>query len=138
MTKKTNFPKRALCAVLVLVMLMGASFAYFSDYATTQVTGTAGTVAIAMDSDINLLNDEGMDILNPGDMRDGSFDITNMGNKSIDVRTTIALTALDHEGNALNFTGSETEQSEFDLYLASDVEYVEGEGYKPVAGATPL
>lgn len=138
MTKKTKTPKRALCALLAVVMLMGASFAYFSDYATTSVTGTAGTVAIAMDSDINLLDAEGRDILNPGDMRDGSFAVTNEGNKSIDVRTTVALTALDHEGNPINFTGDAETQSEYDLYLASDVELVEGYGYQPKADAKPL
>ena len=121
-----------------IVLTMVGSMAYFTDYATTQANGTAGTVAIALDSDINLLDANGMDILNPGDQRDGAFTVTNMGNKSIDVRSTLALTALDHEGNAKNFTGSATEQSEFDLYLASDVELVPGEGYKPVAGATPL
>lgn len=138
MTKKTNFPKRTLCAVLAIGLLVGGSFAYFSDYATSQATGTAGTVAIALDSDINLLDAEGRDILNPGDMRDGSFTVTNEGNKSIDVRTTIKLIAKDHEGNAINLTGSATEQSEYDLYLASDVELVEGQGYKPKADAKPL
>lgn len=138
--KKTILNKKFSTVAIVgaIALTLVGSMAYFTDYATTQANGTAGTVAIAMDSDINLLNADGMDILNPGDMRDGSFDITNMGNKSIDVRTTIALTALDHEGNAINFTGSETEQSEYDLYLASDVELVEGEGYKPKADAKPL
>lgn len=121
----------------VALTLMG-SMAYFTDYATTQANGTAGTVAIAMDSDINLLDANGMDILNPGDQRDGSFAITNMGNKSIDVRTTMALTALDHEGNPINFTGDAESQSEYDLYLASDVEVVEGQGVKPKADAKPL
>ena len=138
MTKKNQTAKRALCAVLALAMLIGGTFAYFSDYASTQVKGTAGTVAVAMDSDINLLDAEGRDILNPGDMRDGSFSVTNEGNKSIDVRTTIAVTAVDHAGNAIDFTGSATEQSEYDLYAAEDVELVEGEGYAPKAGAQPL
>ena len=138
MTKKNQTAKRALCAVLALAMLIGGTFAYFSDYASTQVKGTAGTVAVAMDSDINLLDAEGRDILNPGDMRDGSFSVTNEGNKSIDVRTTIAVTAVDHAGNAIDFTGSATEQSEYDLYAAEDVIFVEGEGYMPKEGAQPL
>ena len=138
MTKKTQFPKRTLCAVLAVGLLIGGSFAYFSDYATSQATGTAGTVAIALDSDINLLDAEGRDILNPGDQRDGSFTVTNEGNKSIDVRTTVQLIAKDHEGNAINFTGDAETQSEYDLYLASDVELVEGRGYMPKADAKPL
>lgn len=138
--KKTNFSKKfaGLAIVGAVALTVIGSMAYFTDYATTQANGTAGTVALSMDSDINLLNAEGKDILNPGDMRDGSFTVTNEGNKSIDVRSTIALTAKDHEGNAINFTGSATEQSEYDLYLTSDVELVEGEGYKPKAGAQPL
>ena len=91
-----------------------------------------------MDSNINLLNPDGKDIINPGDMRDGSFTVTNEGNKSIDVRTTIALTAQAHDGTPLTFTGDSETQSEYDLYLASDVEFVEGYGYMPKEGAKPL
>jgi predicted ribosomally synthesized peptide with SipW-like signal peptide len=139
MQKKMMNKKAVIAAgVAGLVLIVGSSLAYFTDYATTQATGTAGTVAIALDSDINLLDANGMDILNPGDKRDGSFEVTNMGNKSIDVRTTLALTALDHEGNAINFTGDAATQSEYDLYLASDVEEVPGEGFKPMTGAAPL
>ena len=136
--QKTNKKFAVVAGAVAAVLAMGASFAYFSDYATSQATGTAGTVAIALDSDINLLDAEGRDILNPGDMRDGSFDVTNEGNKSIDVRTTIKLVAKDHEGNAINFTGDAETQSEYDLYLASDVELVEGRGYMPKADAKPL
>lgn len=138
MANKTHFPKRALCALLAIIMLFGASFAYFSDYATSQANGTAGTVALSMDSNINLLDAEGRDILNPGDMRDGSFEVTNEGNKSVDVRTTIVLTAQDYAGNPVTFTGDATTQSEYDLYLREDVEYVEGRGYMPKEGAQPL
>ena len=137
--QKKSLSAKVLCLALAVVMAIGvASFAYFSDNAVTSAQGTAGTVAIALDSDINLLDAQGMDILNPGDQRVAAFTVTNEGNKSIDVRTTLALTALDHEGNAINFTGDAATQSEFDLYLASDVELVEGKGYAPKAGATPI
>lgn len=138
--KKTIFNKKSATIAIVgaIALTMVGSMAYFTDYATTQANGTAGTVAIALDSQIDLKDANGMDILNPGDKRDGMFKVTNMGNKSIDVRSTIALTALDHEGNAIAFTGDAETQSEYDLYLASDVELVEGKGYKPVADAKPL
>lgn len=138
--KKTFCNKKLASAAIVgaIALTMIGSMAYFTDYATTQATGTAGTVAISLDSDINLLNEDGKNILNPGDMRDGSFSITNEGNKSIDVRTTIKLVAKDREGNAINLTGSATEQSEYDLYLREDVELVEGYGYQPKADAKPL
>jgi predicted ribosomally synthesized peptide with SipW-like signal peptide len=138
--KKTIFNKKSATIAIVgaVALTMVGTMAYFTDYATTQANGTAGTVAIALDSQIDLKDANGMDILNPGDMREGMFTVTNMGNKSIDVRTTLALTALDHEGNAINFTGDAESQSEYDLYLASDVELVAGEGYKPVTGAKPI
>ena len=69
--------KNALCGLLAAILLFSCTFAYFSDNASTQVTGTAGTVALSMDSNINLLNPDGKDIINPGDMRDGSFTVTN-------------------------------------------------------------
>ena len=138
------FNKKAIVAGAVagVLLITAGTMAYFSDYATAQANGTAGTLSLALASDINLLNEDGNDILNPGDRRDASFAVTNMGNKSIDVRTTVALTALDYKGDAINFTGSATEQSEFDLYLASDVEekMIDGKfaGYAPKADAQPL
>ena len=135
---KKNSLFKAISCLLVVAVLFGCSFAYFTDYATEQATGTAGTVALSMDSNINLLDANGMDIINPGDMRDGSFTVTNEGNKSIDVRTTIALTTQSNTGFDLTFSGDGTTQSEYDLYLASDVELVEGKGYMPKDGAQPL
>ncbi|MEE0930565.1 MAG: hypothetical protein UIM53_06150, partial [Acutalibacteraceae bacterium] len=112
--------------------------AYFTDRATTDATGTAGTVNIDLVNHINLLNADGQDIINPGDQRDAGFEVQNKGNKSVDVRTTIALTAVDYNGDPINFTGDAENQSEYDLYMRSDVELVEGEGYKPKADAKPL
>ena len=138
MKKVFNKKSAIACLIAAAILVLGGSLAYFTDYAVTSAEGTAGTVAIALDSKINLLNEDGMDILNPGDQRDAGYDVTNMGNKSIDVRETVALKVLDREGNAINFTGSADTQSEFDLYLRSDVSEVPGEGYKPNADAEPL
>lgn len=138
MNKIFNKKVAVAAGIGAVVLAMGATMAYFTDYATTNASGTAGTVAIAMASDIDFTNEEGLDILNPGDMRDGSFKITNMGNKSIDVRTTVALTALDHEGNTIAFTGDADTQSEYDLYLKDDVELKAGYGYVPKDGAAPI
>ena len=138
MTKKTKFPKRALCALLAMVMLLGGSFAYFSDYVQTSVTGTAGTVDIELNSNINLLDADGKDIINPGDNRDASFEIVNMGNKSVDVKTEVILSVVSNFDHDLVLSGDSTTQSEYDLYYADDVELVEGEGWKPKEGATPI
>lgn len=136
--KKNSKLIKVLSCVLAVVLLVGCSFAYFTDYATTQANGTAGTVALSMDNNINLLDAEGRDIINPGDKRDGSFTVTNEGNKSIDVRTTIVLTGQSNTGFDLEFSGDANTQSEYDLYLKDDVELVEGQGYKPKTGAKPL
>lgn len=121
----------AICLVFIVILGLVGSMAYFSDYATTNASGTAGTVAIELDSEIDWLNENGMDILNPGDNRCSRFTIYNVGNKAVDVRTTITLTALDRNGNPIDFSETEMGQSEFDLYWAKDFEYVEGEGSKP-------
>ncbi|MEE0930561.1 MAG: TasA family protein [Acutalibacteraceae bacterium] len=132
MDKKLVKPISLILAAVLLFSLLMGSMAYFSDTAKTQTSGKAGTVAISVDSNINLLDAEGRDILNPGDKRDAGFTVTNEGNKSVDVRTTMALTVQSNvEGNTLTFTGDADNQSEYDLYLADDVELVEGEGYKP-------
>ena len=137
--KQSKHGMKALIALtLAFALLIGSSFAYFSDYATSQATGTAGTLAIALESDINLLNEDGQDILNPGDIRSGSFTVTNMGNKSADIRTTIALTAYDRDGNPIDLEGSNTTQSMYDLYLADDVEFIDGQGNIPKQGVQPL
>ena len=138
MKKMTNKNVALACVGAAFVLALGASMAYFTDYAATSAEGTAGTVAIALDSKINLLDANGMNILNPGDMRDAGYDVTNMGNKSIDVRETVILEAFGMYMADMPLTGDAETQSEFDLYLRSDVELVEGEGYKPMTGAKPL
>lgn len=131
MKKISNKKIGAVCGIAALAVVAGASFAYFTDRADTTASGTAGTVGIDLASDINLLDADGQNILNPGDMRDGSFSITNTGNKSIDVRTTVVLTS----SVAMDKTA---DQAEYELYAASDVELVEGKGYAPKAGAKPI
>ena len=105
--------------VVALALVVGGTLSYFTDYATTSAEGTAGTVAISLDtSNINWLNADGQDILNPGDARKSIFKVQNEGNKSIDVRTTIKLT-VESEHYDLEFSGDSENQSEFDLYLTT-------------------
>lgn len=124
-------------SLVLLIGLIGGTFAYFTDHETTTATGTAGTVAIELNNLIDLLDEDGYDILGPGDMRTAAFEVINMGNKSIDVRTTVALT-IDSEHYDLAFSGDGTSQSEYDLYAADDVELVDGYGYMPKDGAQPI
>lgn len=126
-----------LTVFLAFILLISGTFAYFTDHAVLKSRGTAGTVAVELNNLINLMDEDGYDILGPGDMRVAGFELVNMGNKSIDVRTTIALT-IDSEYYDLTFSGDSTSQSEYDLYASDDVELVEGHGYMPKAGAQPI
>ena len=126
--KKTFNKKVAsvLLATSALGILGVGSFAYFTDRASTSVEANAGTVQLTPDwSTIKLTDEDGQDIYNPGDARALKFTISNDGNKSVDVRTTIKLTS------SVQMEDDENGQAEFDIYEASDVELVEGEGYKP-------
>jgi predicted ribosomally synthesized peptide with SipW-like signal peptide len=129
--------KKLVIIFLSLALLIGGTFAYFTDHETTTATGTAGTVAIELNNLIDLLDEDGYDVLGPGDMISAAFEVVNMGNKSIDVRTTIALT-IESEHSDLTFSGDTNTQSEYDLYAADDVEFVKDYGYKPKEGAKPI
>ena len=132
MRKSTKRNLKIGAATAALMLTVCGSLAYFTDNASTNASGTAGTVGIELDSTGIVLTDaDGLNILNPGDMRTVSYELTNTGNKSIDVRTTIVLTSTQ----AMD---KESAQAEYEIYLASDVELVPGEGYKPVEGAQPL
>lgn len=121
-----------LMATTAIGVLGVGSFAYFTDRADTSVEATAGTVDLTPNfAGINLLDKDGQDILNPGDMRAFKFSMANDGNKSVDVRTTIKLTS------SVKMT-DENGQAEFELYNKNDVEEVAGEGYKPKEGAKPV
>ena len=123
--------------LLAFILIFSATLALFADRASTEAEGTAGSVQL---SDINLsgklLDENGKNILNPGDMRDLSFTVTNEGNMSVDVRETIILQAFNDEGAQILF--SNDGQSEFELYHRSDVEANQYGSYSPKSGATPL
>lgn len=118
-----------LCIIIVSILaIIGLTMAYFTDTATLTEKGTAGTVSLNLIDNINFLDGDNKDILVPGDMRSAGFEVVNVGNKSVDIRTTLALT-VNSEYTDLVFSGSDGVQSEFDLYYASDVTYVDGVGY---------
>lgn len=134
-----NKKKVAIAALgMAGVLTLGASLAYFTDRADTNATGTAGTVAIDLNSDVDLKDADGKDILNPGDERDASFKITNLGNKSIRVRETLVLEAFESDGTTPKALTEDSGQAQYELYKASDVEPDANGSYKPKAGASPL
>ena len=131
MKKSTKRNLKITSGVAVLALGVAGSLAYFTDYAETTQSGKAGTVGIELDgTGINLLDADGKNILNPGDSRDVSYTVTNTGNKSIDVRTTIVLTSTQ----PMALDG----QAEFELYHADDVEFIDGKGWQPKSGASAL
>lgn len=131
--------RRAISFMLVIAMLMTllvGTTAWFTDRVSTSAGGTAGTVTIDVDdSGINLKDVDGKDILNPGDLRNVGYTVTNTGNKSVDIKETIYLTAYDKLGQNLNLSDT---QSEFEIYKATDVKFVDNRGWVPNDGAEPL
>ena len=121
-----------------VVLTLGASLAYFSDRADTTASGTAGTVAIDLASDVDLTDADGKDILNPGDLRTAAFTITNSGNKSIDVKETILLEAFESDGSTRKALTEVSGQAEYDLYKLEDVEQDANGSWSPKSGKTPL
>lgn len=107
---------------------------------TKKATATAGSLAINLDDNgIKFTDADGKNILNPGDIRDVSFSVTNVGNKSMDVKETITLYVYDSVGQALNVSGDATTQSEVDLYAKDDVTaYTVADGYTLADGAAPV
>ena len=131
--------KRAISIMLVLSMIMTllvGTTAWFTDRVSTGASGTAGTLTIDVDdSGINLKDNDGKDILNPGDMRKVVYVVSNTGNKSADIKETIVLSVYDKLGQSLNLSDT---QSEFEIYNATDVTFVDNRGYIPNEGAEPL
>ena len=153
--KKWANPKLrcALSFVLAVVLLISGTTAYFTDRAQTITTGTAGTVQIDFDSSgVNLLNADGMDILNPGDARDVEFVVKNVGNKSTDIKVVATLTSsveMSNNHRALkylpvyeipdeNLFDGNVYFSEYELYNKDHLIYTEGYGYYPKKNTWPL
>ncbi len=138
MKKLANKKVTAVALSASVVLTLGASLAYFTDRADTTASGTAGTVAIDLASNMDLTDADGKDILNPGDLRDTSFKVTNEGNKSIDVRETIVLEAFESDGTTRKAMTEVNGQAEYDIYRLEDVEQDSNGSWKPKAGKSPL
>lgn len=132
------------CSILFLILAVSGigifTYSYLTDRTDNSESITAGTVDIVLDTTaedksdsigIDFTDNEGKDILNPGDARQASFSVENIGNKSVDIRTTIYLTST------VPFDVY-SEQAELELYNKEDVELIDGKGYQPKDGAKPL
>lgn len=141
MTRKNKIIIASCLLIAMFISIFGSSLAYFTDNIVNSTSGTTGTVQVSIDDNINMLNQYGQDILNPGDIRTINFTLNNDGNKSIDTDVILTLTT---DRKLSNNSGSKTVQdkvvykSEYELYHAEDVEFIEGYGHYPKAGARPV
>ena len=106
-------------------LILAGSMAYFTDRESATATATAGTVDLA-------LTEAWADVsnFNPGDKADFNYEISNDGNKSVDVRETIVLKS--------SVAMDAATQAEFELYRANDVEQAANGAYVPKYGAEPI
>ena len=119
----------AVSLAVITTLLMGA-FSYFTDYQTKTLQASAGTLELSMtDATEDLTN--GLTILNPGDANELTFTANNIGEKSMDVKAVITVTAnqamsesdyqykLTKDGSSLNGTLSSDKKSV--VYTIDDV-----------------
>ena len=97
--KKKVVAAASLCALATSALVAGA---FFTDKETETVRATAGTVDIEL-TDSSAIDKDGDGILNPGDTGTLSYNINNLGSKSVDVKTVIEIAS----DNVLNQDDSE-------------------------------
>ena len=124
MTKKQK-AKVAAATALTGALLATGSLAYFTDRVETDASATAGTVDIALSS-----NWQDVANFNPGDIADLSYEISSVGNKSIDVREKFVITS--------DTVLTDAAQSEFEIYARADVTQDSNGAYLPNPGAEPI
>ena len=119
------------CASIAMIatLMMGA-FSYFTDYQTKTLQASAGTLELAL-TDATADLTAGLTILNPGDANELTFTASNTGEKSMDVKAVITVTAdkamseSDHQykvtknGSALN--GSLSADGKTLVYTVDDI-----------------
>lgn len=124
--KKTKKIMALVLAIATVAALAVGTFAFFTDRVQAKAEATAGTLELAL-TDIRTGNNVKM---KPGTGCTVDFTLSNLGNKSADVkeilvlRSPVAMTA-----------GAATE---FDLYKASDVTLAADGKYTIKAGAQPV
>ena len=131
MKMKSTKKIAASCASIAMIatLMMGA-FSYFTDYQSKTLQASAGTLELALTDATEDLT-AGLTILNPGDANELTFTASNTGEKSMDVKAVITVTAnqamaeTDHQykitknGTALNGTLSSDHKTL--VYTVDDV-----------------
>lgn len=126
--EKTGNRKTLLAVLLLLIafaIIIGSIFAFFSDYVSSTVSGTGGTLDLTIDdengNDTTTIKVNGNTILgksipnlNPGDIVEISYSVTNEGNKSAYLRNLVSL------GIGTNHAGAQPSTSGmFKLYQST-------------------
>lgn len=93
MKKKLTKKFLTCCASIAMIAtLMTGAFSYFTDYQTKVLQASAGTLELALTDATEDLT-AGLTILNPGDANELTFTAKNTGEKSMDVKAVITVTA---------------------------------------------
>jgi len=125
-----------LLLLLAFIIILGASVAYFSDFVTGAITGTTGTLDLEVGT-ITITrhytvkgasgDEEKTDVytynvgdtiptitnLNPGDILEVSYPVTNAGNKSAWIKDLVTLTVGE------NYEGVEPKTEAFEIYAGA-------------------
>ena len=120
-----------IAGTLAVIILVGSSFALFTARGMTKSGNTTARFNIEIE---NTVNPEGNMV--PGDIRTLKYDVKSYGNVSTDVRETIIVNVPN--GREDFVADGTTGQSQFDIYLASDVSQDATGAYVPNADAQPL
>jgi hypothetical protein len=131
MKKKLTKKFLTCCASIAMIAtLMTGAFSYFTDYQTKVLQASAGTLELALTDATEDLT-AGLTILNPGDANELTFTANNTGEKSMDVKAVITVTAdqpmdesdpqykITKSGTALSGTFSSDHKS--CIYTVDDV-----------------
>lgn len=125
-------------AAVTTIAVLGGTFAYFTGYDSKDLTAKAGTLTVELtDATEDLTN--GLTVINPGDANPLTFTVSNTGEKSMDVKAVMKVSApqaftesahefkiTDDKGTELTGVLSDDKQSitytVTDLTLAGSVE----------------
>lgn len=110
MINKKRLVRSGAAVAIVGSVLIGA-FAYFTDYDSRELTAKAGNLSIDISKDTTDLTN-GLGIVNPGDSNPLTFTVTNTGEKSVDIKAVMTVSAPqafsdDHEYKITAIDGTE-------------------------------
>ena len=79
-------------AAVATIAVLGGTFAYFTGYDSKDLTAKAGTLTVELtDATEDLTN--GLTVINPGDANPLTFTVSNTGEKSMDVKAVMKVSA---------------------------------------------